>query len=87
MRENYYLTYEERRVIERGIRDEMKATEIASAVGVHPATIYRELLRGMGTTGEIYSADTAQHVIDENLKRKGNRRTASAEKAMNEKGG
>lgn len=74
MRENYYLTYEERRMIERGVHDGMKAAEIAAAVGVHPATIYRELLRGMGTAGEIYSADTAQHVTDENLKRKGKQR-------------
>lgn len=58
------LTLGKRREIERLYNDDMRPSEIAAAVGVTTATIYRELKRG--ETGELdkhfrpaYSAERA----------------------------
>ena len=74
MRESYYLTYEERKMIERALEAGMKPAEIAKEVNVHLATMYREMQRGAGVDGKRYSADAAQRTEEANFKRKGRRR-------------
>lgn len=79
---NYHnLTLDDRRSIERLYSAGTELTEIASTLGVHLATIYRELARG--TTGNIdengregYSAEVAQRATIENRKKCGRKRTA-----------
>lgn len=44
-------------------RQGMSKKEIAAAVGVHIATIYRELDRGTGNGKNAYSAEVAQRAI------------------------
>lgn len=65
---------------ERGERP----ADIAERLGVAVATIYRELKRGY--TGELdsyarpkYNADLAQAAVQENFRRRGNRRTTDGE--------
>lgn len=56
------LTYADRQTIERmsGQGEAVKA--IASATGVHIATIYREMQRGSGEDGH-YKAELAQQAL------------------------
>ena len=73
-----YLTYEGRKNLEALYADGESLTDIASKLGVHLATVYRELTRG--GTGEIdnngrcgYSAELGQKRVSENFKRRGRR--------------
>ena len=73
-----YLTYEGRKNLEALYADGESLTNIASKLGVHLATVYRELTRG--GTGEIdnngrcgYSAELGQKRVSENFKRRGRR--------------
>lgn len=50
------LTYEDRKVIEMMAGQGARVVSIADRIGVHRATIYKELKRG----GEPYSAEVAQ---------------------------
>lgn len=76
---NYrYLTFEDRKKIEAWHARGDRPLEIAARLGVHTATIYHELQRGY--TGErdkaqrnIYSAERAQGIVQENFKRRGRR--------------
>lgn len=77
----HYLSLEDRRSLERLYSEGVELTEIAKKLGVHLATIYRELTRG--DTGELdslgregYSADLAQKAFQSNLKRRGRKQTA-----------
>ena len=68
MREFKHITMEDRREIERLYNAGVKPTEIAQRIGVHHATIYRELRSGdtgaMDANGRIgYSAEIAQGKI------------------------
>lgn len=53
------LTYEDRKEIERLNSVGKTVDEMALTIGVHSATMYRELARG----GEPYRAEVAQHSI------------------------
>ena len=73
-----YLTYEGRKNLEALYANGESLTDIASKLGVHLATVYRELTRG--GTGEIdnngrcgYSAELGQKRVSENFKRRGRR--------------
>ena len=77
-----YLTYEDRKQLEALYYEGRDLPEIAAALGVHLATIYRELLRGdTGYDGvRGYSADLAQRTFNKSLKQRGRKKTAAAEK-------
>ena len=71
-----YFTYDDRKQLEELYGAGSALTYIADKLGVHLATIYRELNRG--STGEIdangragYSAEIAQKTMLESLKRRG----------------
>lgn len=73
-----YLTYEGRKNLEALYADGESLTYIASKLGAHLATVYRELTRG--GTGELdnngrcgYSAELGQKRVSENFKRRGRR--------------
>ena len=74
-----YITFEDRKQFEKLYTDNMSLKDIASALGVHLATIYRELERG--NTGKLdengrsgYSAEAAQKNIQQSIKRRGHRK-------------
>lgn len=76
----HYLTYDDRRKIDRLYREGVSIPDIAGSLGVHLSTIYRELARG--ETGELdnngrsaYSADRAQERLRQSMKRKGKKPT------------
>ena len=71
-----YLTYENRLQLSQMYTNGKSSMEIATALGVHVATIYLEIKRGY--TGEVdennrpvYSAEKAEAQTRENVKRKG----------------
>ena len=77
-----YLTFDQRREIEALYSDGERAVDIAAKIGRSVAAIYEELQRGY--TGELdgnkrpaYSADLAQTIAQENIRRRGNRRAAN----------
>jgi IS30 family transposase len=79
-----YLTYEDRKSIENLYKSGESLVEIASELGVHLATIYREMTRGK--TGELdgngrsgYSAEIAQKTVQESMKRRGHRKPVSVQ--------
>lgn len=81
---NYrYLDFEDRKKIEAWHARGDRPLEIAARLGVHTATIYLELQRGYtgevdAAQREIYSAERAQAVVQENFKRRGRRGAAQA---------
>lgn len=82
-----YLTYDDRKRIEALYGSGLTLANIACELGVHLATIYRELTRG--GTGELddngrcgYSADLAQKTVQKNIKRRGHRKLANVERAL-----
>lgn len=79
-----YLTFEDRKRLETLYKQGEKLSTIANSLGVHLATIYRELIRG--DTGEIdengrneYSAKLAQKTIQNSIKRRGHRKHATVQ--------
>jgi hypothetical protein len=77
-----YLTLEQRREIERMYAEGERVVDIAARLKRSAAAIYEELKRGY--TGEFdgyarpkYSADLAQATVQENFRRRGNRRGAN----------
>lgn len=76
-----YLTFNQRREIEKMYGAGIRAVDIAAHTGRSVAAIYEELKRGR--TGELdankrpkYSADLAQTVAQENIRRRGRRARA-----------
>lgn len=74
-----YLTYEDRKSIESLYSAGASLADIASELGVHLATIYREMTRG--GTGELdgngrngYSAELAQKTVQNSIKHRGHRK-------------
>ncbi len=70
------LSYNDRKRIEAMYLSNEYLPDIAAKIGVHTATLYRELERGY--TGELdknlrsgYSADVAQRMITASLKNRG----------------
>ncbi len=84
MQKYSYLTFDQRREIERMHNSGVRTVEIAEHIGRSVATVYEELKRGY--TGErnankqrTYSAERAQTVFQDNIAQRGNRRTAAGE--------
>lgn len=78
-----YLTFEDRKNIEALYGANTSLVEIASKLGVHLATIYREIARG--STGELdnngrsgYSAGIAQKTVQDSFKRRGRKKPTTA---------
>ena len=76
-----YLTFEDRKQIERLWSEGATPKEIACTLGVHFTTVYDELKRG--DTGQVYAdfrnvydASLAQQTVKDSLKRKGRHRQA-----------
>ena len=80
---NYrYLDFEDRKKIEAWHARGDRPLEIAARLGVHTATIYHELQRGYtgevdAAQREVYSAERAQTVFQDNIAQRGNRRAAA----------
>ena len=77
-----YLGPEDRAIIERLHNDRAPAALIAEKVGVHPATIYRELRNGYaGAVDEygfrVYSAEVAQLTAERNFQKSRGKRQAA----------
>lgn len=73
-----YMTFEQRRKIEKLYKGGARAVDIAAKTGRSVAAIYQELKRGY--TGELdqnkrpaYSADLAQTNAQANIRRRGRR--------------
>ena len=78
-----YLTFDQRREIEKLHNADVRVEEIAAQIGRSVAAVYEELKRGyMGERNankrKIYSADRAQTVFQDNIAKRGNRRAAAA---------
>ncbi|MDO4622625.1 MAG: helix-turn-helix domain-containing protein [Eubacteriales bacterium] len=58
-KERKCITYTDRKKIEKLIKAGASAVEIAESIGIHRATVYRELQRG----GTPYKAITAQKTV------------------------
>ena len=76
-----YLTFNQRREIEKLYGAGIRVVDIAAETGRSVAAIYEELKRGY--TGELdgnkrpkYSADVAQTTVQENIRRRGRRAAA-----------
>lgn len=87
-----YLTFGDRETIERLRKGGAPPGLIAERVGVHIATIYRELPNGYTETLDeqghpapvvdefgrrVYSAEVAQRTFERNIKRRGERSRAT----------
>ena len=77
-----YLTFDQRREIERLHNAGTRTVDIAAKLGRSVAAVYEELKRGY--TGERnenkqkkYSAERAQEVFQDNIAQRGNRRAAN----------
>ena len=86
----HYLSYEDRKEIEQRYERGDRPEDIAAFIGVHTATIYRELERGYtGETDENgkpkYSADIGQSKQKNSFRRRG--RTQQKEIKEGEKAG
>lgn len=78
-----YLTYDDRKTLAALYAAGENLPDIAEKLGVHLATVYRELTRG--GTGELdsngrneYSAALAQKTVQESIKRRGHKKPAEA---------
>lgn len=78
-----YLTFKQRREIEEMYGAGARAVDIAARTGRSVAAIYEELKRGR--TGELdankrpkYSAELAQTIAQENIRRRGRRAAAQS---------
>ena len=79
-----YMTFDQRREIERMHNAGIRTVDIAAHIGRSVAAVYEELKRGY--TGERnenkqkkYSADLAQTVFKDNIAQRGNRRAVAEE--------
>lgn len=79
-----YMTFDQRREIERMHNAGIRTVDIAAHIGRSVAAVYEELKRGY--TGERnenkqkkYSADLAQTVFQDNIAHRGNRRAVAEE--------
>lgn len=76
-----YMTFDQRREIEKLYSEGARAVDIAAKIGRSVAAVYEELKRG--NTGALdrnkrpeYSADLAQTNIQKNIRRRGRRAAA-----------
>lgn len=67
-----YVTWEQRKTLEELYGAGVPIAEISQALGIHQATLYRELKRGGAEKpGDTYSATRAQYTLKGNFKRRG----------------
>lgn len=74
------LSYDDRKRLEVMYLNNERPSDIAAKLGVHTATVYRELQRGAGGDFDKnfrakYSAEVAQRAITESLKKRGCKKT------------
>lgn len=74
-----YITFDDRKKFEELYAANASFNDIATALGVHLATVYREFERG--NTGLLdkngrsgYNAEQAQKAIQQSIKRRGHRK-------------
>lgn len=74
-----YITFDDRKKFEKLYAANASFNEIATALGVHLATVYREFKRG--NTGLLdkngrsgYNAEQAQKAIQQSIKRRGHKK-------------
>lgn len=84
MRNGYYLTLEERRIIEKMFSNGANAGKIARCIGKCQATIYRELERGRvedpdSGVNRQYCAEVAQAYVDRSFLNRGRRVSRAGE--------
>lgn len=84
MRNGYYLTLEERRIIEEMYANGAKPGEIARCIGKCQATIYRELERGRVRDTDIganreYHAEAAEAYVKQSFRNRGRREKLTQE--------
>lgn len=77
----HYLSYDQRKTLEKMYAANVKIGSIAATLGVNQVTIYRELKRGgtgmLDANGRMaYSAMLGQTTVNENFRRRGNRTVA-----------
>ena len=75
-----YMSYEQRKKLETMYTSNAEINDIAAHLGVNPVTVYRELKRGktggLDKNGRMeYSAELGQKSLNENLRRRGNRKS------------
>ncbi len=75
-----YMSYEQRKKLEAMYTSNAEINDIAAHLGVNPVTIYRKLKRGktggLDKNGRMeYSAELGQKSLNENLRRRGNRKS------------
>lgn len=82
-----YLNYTDRKLLESLYLKGERPQDIADAVEVHVATIYKELKRGY--TGELdrngrkeYSAELAQRCLVQSIKRRGRKAEGSQQETV-----
>ena len=67
-----YMTYEQRKALATMHQYHVPLTEISATLGVHLATLYRELKRGgVEKTGDVYDPDVAEKALKDNFKKRG----------------
>lgn len=73
-----YMTFEQRKLIKTYLGNGDTPMSIAKLLGVHHATIYREIRRGSGgkpcnkeTNYDGYDPEFAQEIVNKNIKRRG----------------
>ena len=78
-----YLTFEDGKSFETLYSAGASLPDIAAELGIHLATVYRELTRG--NTGLLdkngrnsYKAELAQKAVQKSIKRRGDRKPATA---------
>ncbi len=72
-----YMTYEQRKALATMHAYHIPLTEISSTLGVHLATLYRELKRGgVEKQGDVYDPDKAEQAIKEHFKKRGRKCTS-----------
>ena len=74
-----YMTYEQRKALaEMYNGGGASPMEIGSALGVHLATVYRELKRGWTEEQGAYDPDKAERTIKDNFRKRGPQRRTDA---------
>ena len=78
LKQNYeYLTFKDRRNIEKWHAEGERAIDIAARLKKYPATIYKELRRGFAGEKDgkpIYSAEIAEAAVKESFRNRGRKR-------------
>jgi IS30 family transposase len=67
-----YMSYEQRKTLATMRKYNIPVAEISETLGIHPATLYRELKRGGAEKpGDTYDPDVAEKALKDNFKKRG----------------